>query len=150
MKKLYLYLYVLGFVVVFTSCGSGGETLNFASMGENTSVQEAIAGKWKLTKRVVKEANKVIRDCEHDNTLEIQGDGAYVFDNGVTQCNTDETNDVGTWSLSDNDRELTFTGNEDTKMVMLKSIDQSKFVAEVNVKVNGKTQVETHTYTKIQ
>ena len=150
MKKLCVYLYVLGFVVVLTSCGSGGGTLSFASMGENYSVQRAIAGKWKLTKRVVEKTNKVISDCEHDNTLEIQGDGAYIFDNGVTQCNTDETNEVGTWTLSYNDKELRFTGNEDTKMVVLKSINRSKFVAEVNVKVNGKTQVEIHTYTKIQ
>ncbi|WP_082226726.1 lipocalin-like domain-containing protein [Microscilla marina] len=146
MKKLKIYLCMIGFAFAFTSCGSGGDTLNFANMGENSSVQDVIAGKWKLTKRIVKSKNHAIKACENDNTLEIQGDGAYVFDNGVTQCNASETNDVGTWSLSDNDQELTFAGNEATKTMLLKSIGTNQLVAEIKID----THIETHTYTKIQ
>lgn len=146
MRKLKIYLYMLGFVLALTSCGGGGDTLNFANMGESSSVQEIIAGKWKLTKRLINDKAQSIKACEQDNTLEIQGDGAYVFDNGVTQCNSNETNDVGTWSLSDNDRELTFTGNETTHSMLLKSITQGELV--IRVKLNS--QIETHTYTKIQ
>jgi hypothetical protein len=137
---------MLGFVLTLASCGGGSDTLNFANMGESSSVQEIIAGKWKLTKRLMGDKAQLIKACEQDNTLEIQGDGAYVFDNGVTQCNSSETNDVGTWSLSDNDRELTFTGNETTHTMLLKSITQSELV--MKVKLNS--QIETHTYTKIQ
>lgn len=150
MRKSHIYLYLLGIIVALSSCGSGGETLNFASIGDNTSVQEVITGKWKLSQRKVAGKQQVVKDCEADNTLEIQGDGAYVWDNGVTQCNEGETNDVGTWSLSDNDKELTFTGNETTQVVNLVGIDNTKFVLEVSVKNNGKTQLETHTYIKVQ
>lgn len=146
MRKMKIYLYMLGFVLALTSCGGGSDTLNFANMGEGSSVQDIIAGKWKLTKRLRENKAQLIKTCEQDNTLEIQGDGAYVFDNGVTQCNTNETNDVGTWSLSDNDRELTFTGNETTHTMLLKSITQNELV----IKVKLKSHIETHTYTKIQ
>lgn len=146
MRRSHIYLYFLGIMVALSACGGGGETLNFASIGENSNVREVLTGKWKLTAKKIEGKKVVIKDCEQDNTLSIQGDGAYVADNGVSQCEDTETNDVGTWSLSDNDSELTLAGNEATKTIRLKAIAKTEFVVEV--KVDNKT--EMHTYTKIQ
>ena len=150
MRSSRIYLYILGIMVALSACGGGGETLNFASIGEASNVREGITGKWKLTSKKVEGKKVAIRDCEQDNTLSIQGDGAYVSDNGVTQCDNTETNDVGTWSLSDNDRELTFTGNETTKTLQLKGISKTELMIETSVAKGGKTQTEIHIYTKIQ
>lgn len=146
MRRSHIYLYFLGIMVALSACGGGGETLNFASIGENSNVREVLTGKWKLTAKKIEGKKVTIKDCEQDNTLSIQGDGAYVADNGVSQCDDTEANDVGTWSLSDNDSELTLAGNEVTKTIRLKAIAKTEFVVELTV--NNKT--EMHTYTKIQ
>ena len=150
MRSSHIYLYILGIMVALSACGGGGETLNFASIGETSNVREGITGKWKLTNKKIEGKKVAIRDCEQDNILSIQEDGAYVLDNGVTQCEDTETNDVGTWSLSDNDRELTFTGNENTRTIQLKGISKTELMVEASVAKDGKTQTEIHIYTKIQ
>ncbi len=150
MRNSQIYLYVLGIMVFLSSCGSGGETLNFANIGETSNVRDVITGKWKFTSRKVEGKKIALKDCEQDNTLSIQGDGAYVADNGLTQCEDTEANDVGTWSLSDDDRELTFAGNETTKVIRLKGISKTEFLIETSITQDGKTQTEIHTYTKIQ
>jgi hypothetical protein len=116
-------------VLLATSCSKDDETPSRKAI--------LTAKAWKISKVEVKVNGTTsdftvffLEDCNKDNSFTFQENGTYKDDVGTDDCDGDEANSTGTWSLSSDEKTLTITTDGDAETWNINSIDSNKIVIE--------------------
>jgi hypothetical protein len=131
-KPFRIVIMVVLLSLVLTACNTENKLID-----QPLKVQQLTAGIWQKVNVTNSSGQSIIEFCEKDNTYEFAEGGTYVLNAGNVFCDiNEEQTSSGTWSLSENNEQLTLELNGFSYLYELIDIDDSNLVLEQDV--NGK------------
>ena len=103
-------LIVMGLLLILSSCKKKEETSAL------TPKEILMSKSWKITSMKVNGV-ETLANCEKDDVLTFLANGTFTYNVGTNKCDLSDTNFTGTWSLSDDGKNIVFDGDNGTAVI---------------------------------